>query len=139
MPCVSKPGCTHGIIVSLWLICYIQCGFSISYLSIPGIVAHDKCNISLFFSLVQFQSPMLCCAVVGRWVGEQGCWPITIYFKILACLISCNVFGLLSSLFILRLIIIIISIYIIIVIITIAMGIIFCIHTINIVIEIIMK
>ena len=63
MPCVSKPNCTHGIIVSLWLICYIQCGFSISYLSIPWIVAHDRCNISQIFTFfVQFQCPMSCCA-----------------------------------------------------------------------------
>ena len=44
MPCV--PTYTHVIIISLWLICYTQCGFSISYLSIPGIAAHDKCIIS---------------------------------------------------------------------------------------------
>ena len=63
MSCFSKPGCKHGIIVSLWLICYIQCGLSISYLSIPGIVAHDRCNIfQIFTFFVQFQWPMLCCA-----------------------------------------------------------------------------
>ena len=46
MPCVSKQGWTHRIIVLLWLICYIQWGFSISYLSIPGIVADDRYNFS---------------------------------------------------------------------------------------------
>ena len=65
MPCVSKPSWTHGIIVSLWLICYIQCYLSI-YLSpiyISGIVAHDRCNISQSFTFfVQFQCAMLCCA-----------------------------------------------------------------------------
>ena len=49
MPCMSEPGCTRGIIVSLWLICYIQCRFSIYYLSIPGIVAYGRCNISQIF------------------------------------------------------------------------------------------
>ena len=123
MPCVSKPGCTHGIIVSLSLICCIQCGFSISYLSIPGIVAHDTCNISQIFTFfVQFQCPMLCCAFHlynyfsggfktgqhGRKVDGQECWVRIIYFKILICLISVNVFELLSSLFITRFIVIII-------------------------------
>ena len=117
MPCVSKLGCTHVIIVSLWLICFIQCRFSISYLSIPGIVAHDRCNISqIFIFFVQFQCPMSCCAFHlyncfsggfktgqrGRKSGGQESWVIIIYFKILACLISVNVFGLLSSLFIVR-------------------------------------
>ena len=41
MPCVSKLTCTHVIIISLWLICNIQCRFSISYLSISGIAAHE--------------------------------------------------------------------------------------------------
>ena len=62
MPYVSKPSCTRGIIVSLQLICCIQCGFSISYLSIPGIAAHDKCNIPPIFTFfVQFQCPMSRC------------------------------------------------------------------------------
>ena len=42
---VCVPSCTHGIIKSLWLKYYIQCGFSISYLSTTGIAAHDRCNI----------------------------------------------------------------------------------------------
>ena len=55
LTCVSKPSCAHGTIVSLWLICCIQCGFSICYLSIPGIVAHDRSNISQYLILfVQF-------------------------------------------------------------------------------------
>ena len=62
IPCVTKPSCTHGTIISLWLICYVQCGFSISYLSIPGIVAHDRCNISHIFTFsFQFQCLMSCC------------------------------------------------------------------------------
>ena len=62
IPCVTKPSCTHGTIISLWLICYIQCGFSISYLSISGIVAHDRCNISHIFTFsFQFQCLMSCC------------------------------------------------------------------------------
>ena len=28
----------------------VQCGFSISYLPIPGIAAHDRCNFSLTFN-----------------------------------------------------------------------------------------
>ena len=96
MPWVSKPSCTKGIIVSSWLICYIQCGFTSSYLSILGTVSHDRCNIyQICTFFVLFQCPMSCCAfhlfkrwqrgwkVVGRSVGV-----IIIYFKILACLIS---------------------------------------------------
>ena len=125
---------------SLWLIYYVQCGLSISYLSVPGIVAHDRCNISqMLIFFVQFQCPMLCCAFhlyncfsgefkmgqCGRKMGWQECWVIIIYFKILACLFSFNVFRLLFSLFIVRFIIIIVRIYIIIIIITIVIGIIF--------------
>ena len=56
MRCVGKPSQTHGINTLLWLICYIQCGFSISYLSISDIVAHDRCNISHIFTFYfQFQ------------------------------------------------------------------------------------
>ena len=123
MPCVSKLGCTHVIIVSLWLICFIQFRLSISYLSIPGIVAHDRCNIfQIFIFFVQFKCPMSCCAFHlyncfsggfktgqrDRKVAGQECQVIIIYFKILACLISVNVFGLFSSLFIVRFIIIIV-------------------------------
>ena len=140
MPCVSKPNCTHGIIVSLWLICYTQCQFSISYLSIPGIVAHDRCIISCIFPFpFQFQCPMLRCSFYsynsfsggfktgqpGRKVGGQGCRVIIIYFKNLACLTSVNVFGLFFSLFIMGFITIIISIHIIIFITTIFMVIVF--------------
>ena len=46
MSCVSKPSCTHITISSICLIYHIQCGFSISYLYIPRILAHDRCNIS---------------------------------------------------------------------------------------------
>ena len=143
MPYVSKSSCTHGIIISLWLICCIQCGFSISYLSIPEIVAHDRRNISQTFTfLVQFQCPMSCCTFHlyncfsggfktgqdGRKLGGQECWVKIICFKILTCLISVNVFGLLSFLFIMRFIIIIISVYIIIIIINIVMVIIVLYH-----------
>ena len=72
-------------------------------------------------------------------MGGYECWVVIIYFKILACLISFSVFGPLSSLFILRFIIIIISIYIIIIIIAIVMGIFFNIHTINMIIQIIIR
>ena len=55
MPCVRKPTFTHVIIISLWLIRHIQCQFSISYLSIPGMEAHDRCNIShVLLFLVSF-------------------------------------------------------------------------------------
>ena len=54
MPCAGKPGCIHRIIVSLWLIWYIQCGFSIAHLSIPGTVAHDRCNIFQIFIFFQW-------------------------------------------------------------------------------------
>ena len=87
MPCAGKPGCIHRIIVSLWLIWYIQCGFSIAHLSIPGTVAHDKCNIFQIFIFL-FNFSVQCCAVpfiyitvfgenskqgsvVGRWVGRS--------------------------------------------------------------------
>ena len=46
----AKRTCTHAIIISLWLICYIQCGFIISNLSIPGLAAHDRYNISHVFT-----------------------------------------------------------------------------------------
>ena len=85
MPCASKPTCTHVIIILLWLICHIQCGFSISYLLIPGIAAHDRCNISRFHFF--FSALMWCCvfqlfnyffgsnklgSVVGRRRWEYG-------------------------------------------------------------------
>ena len=110
----GKPSCTHGIFVSLLLLRYIQCGFSISHQSFPGIVAHHRCNISHIFTFsFQFQCAMSCCALHlsnifsegvktgwhGMKVGGQGCGVIIICFKILACLISVNVFGLLFSLF----------------------------------------
>ena len=140
IPCVSKPSCTHEIIISLWLKCYIQCGFSISYLSIPGIVAHDRCNISHIFTFsFQFQCPMSCCTFHlyscfsggfrtmkhGRRVGGWWCGVMIICLKILACLISANVFGLLFSSFIMGFIIISSSIHIIIIVNTIFMVIIF--------------
>ena len=87
MLCASKPGCTHRIIVSVYLICYIQYGFSISYISIPVIVAHDRCNISqvfiflfsfnaqchavLFIYITVFQEYAKRDIVVGRWVGRS--------------------------------------------------------------------
>ena len=46
MSFVSKPSCTHGIIIPLWLVCYIQCEFSFSYLSILGIAAHIRSRSS---------------------------------------------------------------------------------------------
>ena len=73
--------------------CYIQCGFSISYLSIPGTAAHERCNISDIFTFsFQFQ----CCAVpfiytaifwedskLGSVVGAMwGMWVMIICFKI---------------------------------------------------------
>ena len=39
----------YRIIISLSLVCYIQCGFSISYISISGIAARDRCNVSHVF------------------------------------------------------------------------------------------
>ena len=50
MSYVSKPTNRDVIIKSLRLICYIQCGFDISYLSIPGIAANDRCNMSHVFT-----------------------------------------------------------------------------------------
>ena len=107
MPCVSKPSCTKfQDQVSLWLICYIQCQFSVSYLSIPGIVAHNRCSIFHIFTFsFRFQSPMSFYAISnvqcrncfsggfktgqrGKKVDKQGCGFIIICFKILACLIS---------------------------------------------------
>ena len=77
--------------ILFWWISYIQCGFSISCLSIPGIVAHDKCNISRIFTFsFQFQCRMSAVSfiyitafqedsqrdsVVGRWMGRSvGSW-----------------------------------------------------------------
>ena len=60
MPCVSKPTCTHVTIILLRLICYIQCRFSISYVSIPGRAAYDRCNISHIFT---FSFQLQCRAV----------------------------------------------------------------------------
>ena len=97
MPCVSKPSCTHGIIISLWLIFYIQCGLSISSLSIPWIVAHNRCNISHIFAFsFQFECPISCCVFHlykcfsgGFKMGQRGskfggkrCGVIIICFKI---------------------------------------------------------
>ena len=65
MPCVSKPTCTNVIIISLWLICHIQCGFSISYLSISGIAAHDRCNISTFLPFFSFN--VVLCLLLLFW------------------------------------------------------------------------
>ena len=140
MPCVSKPSSKHEIIMSLWLICYIQYGFSISYLSIPGEVARDRCNISHIFtsmSNVVLRLSFICFS--GRFktgqccrkVGGQECGVIIICSKILAYLISVKVFGLLFSSFIMGYVIIIISIHIIIIIIIImvmVMVFIFSIH-----------
>ena len=94
-------------------------------LSIPGIVANDRCNISHNFTFYfRFQFPMLCCAFHlcncfyvafiqhGREVGGQVCGVMIIYWKILACLISVNVFSLLFFLFIMGFIIVIIIIII---------------------------
>ena len=96
-------------------------------LSIPGIAANDRCNISHNFTFYfRFQYPMLCCAFHlcncfyvafiqhGRKEGGQVCGVMIICLKILACLISVNVFSLLFFLFIMRFIIIIIIIIIII-------------------------
>ena len=56
MLCVSEPIYTHVIIILLWLICYIPYGFSISNISIPGRVTHERCNISHIFTFsFQFQ------------------------------------------------------------------------------------
>ena len=66
MPCVRKPTSTHIIIISLWLIRHIQCGFSISYLSIPGIGAHEICNISHVFAF-SFQLYMVLCLLLLFW------------------------------------------------------------------------
>ena len=110
MPCASKPTCTHVIIILLWLICHIQCGFSISYLLIPGIAAHDRCNISRFHFF--FSALMWCCvfqlfnyffgsnklgSVVGRRRWEYGF--LIICFKIGLLNFSPCVYSLLFFLF----------------------------------------
>ena len=78
----------------------------------------------LFIYITPFQEGSKRGSVVGRWVG-RGVGSIITCFKILACLISVNVFGFLFSLFIMGFIIISSSIYIIIIITTIVMVIIF--------------
>ena len=50
MPYASKPPSRDVIVTSFWFICHIQCGFSISYLSIPGIAANDTWNMSHVFT-----------------------------------------------------------------------------------------
>ena len=84
------------IIISIWLICHVQCRFSISYLSIPGIAAHDRCNISHIFTFsFQFQCravPLIYITVfwqdskrdivIGGISGGRGCGFIIICFKI---------------------------------------------------------
>ena len=110
MSCVSKRACTHVIIRSLWLICYIHCGFSISYLSIPGIAAYDRCTIphSYFF----FSISISCCAFLlyncflgGLKTGQRGrgdgggAVESQSFVSRLACLNLVHVYGLLFSLF----------------------------------------
>ena len=92
--------------ITLVNLLYSVLSIYLSPIYISGIVAHDRCNISQSFTFfVQFQCAMLCCAFHlhncfsegsktgqrGRKVGGQGCWVIVIYFKVLDCLISVNV------------------------------------------------
>ena len=105
---------SHVIIISLSLICYIQCG--ISSLLTPGIAAHDRCDCSHIF-IFSFQCQ--CCAVLFIYIyaiweedsmrgsvgGEIG-WEGGVgggmgslsFVSRLACLISIHVYGLLFSL-----------------------------------------
>ena len=101
MPCVSKFSCTHGIIISLCLICYIQCRFSIACLSIPGIAASDRCKISNSFTFSsQFQSPAVLFIYIAAFredlkrIGEIGNGSgVRSYSFVprLACLISVDI------------------------------------------------
>ena len=54
MSCVSKPTCTHVIIISFWLVCHMSFWFSISYLSIPGITAHVDVIFPTFLCFFSF-------------------------------------------------------------------------------------
>ena len=86
MPCVSKPICTHGIIISLWLICYIQCRFSISYLSILVLAGHDRCRIShIFLFSFRFRCPMSCCPFVFQDDSNRGS---EVVFNFSQCLLT---------------------------------------------------
>ena len=71
MPCVSKASSKHEIIMSLWLICYIQYGFSISYLFIPGITFHNWCNIPQFYFFVHF-NVVLCLLFILLFFREDS-------------------------------------------------------------------
>ena len=84
-PCVSKPSCIHGIIGSLWLICCIECGFSISYLSIPGIVDHDIRNISQIFTFL-FNFNVHCCVV--SFIYVTVCFVFNPFCKCVYCFTS---------------------------------------------------
>ena len=93
--------CTHGIIISLCLICYIQCRFSIACLSIPGIAASDRCKISNSFTFSsQFQSPAVLFIYIAAFredlkrIGEIGNGSgVRSYSFVprLACLISVDI------------------------------------------------
>ena len=135
MPCIGKPSYTHEIIISLWLICYIQCEFSVPYLSIPGVAAHDRCNISHIFAFsFQFQCrcfPLIYITIFQKdskrgnvWGRGTGCGVIIICFLFFLFFLILNKFGF---------IMIVISIIITIIVTTIIM-VIFFIHTINIII-----
>ena len=61
-PCteVDNSTCAHVIVISLWLIWYIQCGNRTSYLSIPRMTALDRCNISHIFTFFFNFNVVLC-------------------------------------------------------------------------------
>ena len=100
MPCVSKPTCAHVIIISLWLICYIQCGVSISYLFISW-YSHVftfsfqiYCSVvSLIYLSVFWEDSKKYSVVGGR--GNIVFWS---FVSRLVYLISFHVYGLLLSL-----------------------------------------
>ena len=90
MPSVTKPTCTHVIIISLWLICYIQCVFKISYLSILGIAAHNRCNISHVFTFLINFNVVLRLSFIWLFFGRIKFIYLFIYFFIWTCLFTHN-------------------------------------------------
>ena len=72
---------------SLWLTLHIRAGINISHLSIPGIVAHDRCCISHCFVLCVFVffNCLLCSACILQMHDKpnQFLIEIKVYFFII--------------------------------------------------------
>ena len=79
MPCVSKLACTHVIIISLWLTCHIQCGFSISIY--PFLGEQPMIDVSTFL-LFLFSFNVVLCLLLLFW----SVWRIILnYIIVIFC------------------------------------------------------